>query len=85
MSSVTEAHNNFSDFEPIQTSGIQCSLCLHEIAVSQEESTSHYVQCPRCDYHQPLAKTPRGRDIAIFGGAVAAVYLATIVALLIAR
>ncbi|HMS24140.1 MAG TPA: hypothetical protein PKB15_00380 [Acidimicrobiia bacterium] len=82
---MTEAFNNFSDFDPIQTPAIQCSLCLHEITYTQEESSSHYVQCPRCDYHQPLAKTPRGRDIAIFGGAVAVVYLTTIVALLIAR
>ena len=92
ISILTEPLNEYPEFEindPSQrVPGIQCSLCLHEITLpgdSTEAKSRGWVQCPRCEYHQPLSKIPRGRDLAIFGGVIGAVYITTIVAVLLMR
>lgn len=65
---------------------VQCSLCLHNIILSQETFDSHqWVKCTTCGYNQPLRKVPSGKDMAIFGAIVGGVYLATIIAVLIIR
>lgn len=92
MSTLTEPLNEIPDFEPKamvpNAPAVQCSLCLHEISIADfngEGKTAAWVQCPRCDYHQPLEKLPRSRDILLFGGVIGAVYLTTIVAILLTR
>lgn len=85
---MTEALNNFSEDRSQFISSVQCSLCLHEIVLPEAdtaESKKGYVQCPRCEYHQPTTKKPRSRDMVVFSVTIGVVYIATIVAVLLSR
>jgi hypothetical protein len=78
--------NNSSDATSQLT--IQCHLCLRDISYSNDDPTvidKAYVVCPHCEYHQPTTRRPRGRDMAVFGVSIAAVYVTTIVAIILAR
>lgn len=88
MFPLTEALND-SHFDSSQyVASLQCSLCLHDIELPTDETietVKGYVQCPRCDYHQPITKMPRSRDMVVFGVTIAVVYFATIVGVLLSR
>ncbi len=86
---MTEAFSQMPDGNSAEDlTSIQCHLCLREITYSKIDPTvkdSGFVGCNHCGYKQPVTKFPRTKDIAIFGVTVSAVYIATIIAVLIAR
>lgn len=85
---MTEPLPEVDQTPPQSISTIQCDLCLNEIVYNAEDpgiKEKVHVVCPKCDYRQPLSKTPRIRDVAIFGSAVACLYLATIVLVIATR
>lgn len=84
---MTEAINPFEqDHSHIET--IQCHLCLRDISFDPSIETvtlKGYVQCSHCSYRQPTTNKPRGRDLAIFSISLVAVYVTTIVAIILSR
>ena len=85
---MTEPLLEPEEISPQSQSSIQCDLCLNEIVYELGTSTPSeigHAVCPKCNYHQPLTKTPRRRDLAVFGVAISVVYITTIVAVFLTR
>lgn len=71
-----------------QGSTIQCDLCLNEFSYNlngESPKEAGFVVCTRCEYHQPLTKGPRWRDMAVFATVVGSLYMITIAALILLK